>query len=102
MFLLCLQGFVLGTQEKQAGDKVDVKRVDNNSIVQLNKDDLQKPNPPTFNKSEDMAALTHLNEASVLFNLRDRYAANLIYVHISFSLIHINHYHTSLFCVSLS
>lgn len=37
-------------------------------------------NPPKFAKSEDMAALTNLNEASVLFNIKDRYYADLIYV----------------------
>ena len=37
-------------------------------------------NPPKFVKSEDMASLTNLNEASVLFNLKDRYLADLIYV----------------------
>jgi hypothetical protein len=37
-------------------------------------------NPPKFDKAEDMADLTHLNEASVIHNLRLRYASNLIYV----------------------
>jgi len=37
-------------------------------------------NPPKFDKVEDMADLTHLNEASVVNNLRLRYHSNLIYV----------------------
>ena len=37
-------------------------------------------NPSKFDKSEDMAELTYLNEASVLQNLRQRYQSNLIYV----------------------
>ena len=37
-------------------------------------------NPPKFEKIEDMANLTYLNEASVLYNLRARYGAGLIYV----------------------
>ena len=37
-------------------------------------------NPPKFEKIEDMANLTYLNEASVLYNLRSRYGAGLIYV----------------------
>jgi len=37
-------------------------------------------NPPKFDKVEDMADLTHLNEASVIHNLRLRYHSNLIYV----------------------
>ena len=37
-------------------------------------------NPPKFEKCEDMADLTYLNEASVLWNLKSRYQSNLIYV----------------------
>lgn len=37
-------------------------------------------NPPRFDKTEDMADLSYLNEASVLHNLRQRYFSNLIYV----------------------
>lgn len=37
-------------------------------------------NPPKFDKIEDMAMMTHLNEAAVLYNLKERYAAWMIYV----------------------
>ena len=37
-------------------------------------------NPPKFDKAEDMSTLMHLNESSMLSNLRDRYQSNLIYV----------------------
>lgn len=37
-------------------------------------------NPPKFEKVEDMADLTYLNDAAVLHNLRQRYYAKLIYV----------------------
>ena len=37
-------------------------------------------NPPKYDKIEDMAMMTHLNEASVLYNLKERYAAWMIYV----------------------
>lgn len=39
-------------------------------------------NPPKYTKTEDMANLTFLNEASVLFNLKDRYSSMMIYVNI--------------------
>lgn len=48
--------------------------------MKFNKDDIQKMNPPKFNKVEDMAELTCLNEASVLHNLKERYYSGLIYV----------------------
>lgn len=37
-------------------------------------------NPPQFDGVEDIAELTHLNEASVVNDLRSRYAAASIYV----------------------
>lgn len=42
--------------------------------------DIQQMNPPKYDLTEDMAMLTHLNEASVLYNLRRRYSAWMIYV----------------------
>ena len=46
----------------------------------VKKDDIQQMNPPKFEKCEDMADLTYLNDASVLHNLRSRYKDWLIYV----------------------
>ena len=46
----------------------------------LKRDELQEMNPPKFLMTEDMSNLTHLNDASVLFNLRARYCDMLIYV----------------------
>jgi len=46
----------------------------------VKKDQIEQMNPPKFEKIEDMANLTYLNEASVLYNLRARYGAGLIYV----------------------
>lgn len=37
-------------------------------------------NPPKFDRVDDIADLTFLNEAGVVHNLRLRYAAGLIYV----------------------
>ena len=37
-------------------------------------------NPTKFEKIEDMANMTYLNEASVLNNLRGRYTSGYIYV----------------------
>lgn len=48
----------------------------------IKKDAIQQMNPPKFEKIDDMANLTYLNEASVLYNLRARYSAGLIYVSI--------------------
>jgi hypothetical protein len=51
----------------------------------FSEDDLSKMNPPKFDKVDDIAELTHLNEASVIHNLRQRYDDKLIYVRFFFA-----------------
>lgn len=46
----------------------------------IKKEDSQQVNPPKFEKIEDMANLAFLNKASVLYNLRQRYCSDMIYV----------------------
>ena len=41
---------------------------------------LLKMNPPKFDRVDDIADLTFLNEASVVHNLRLRYGSGAIYV----------------------
>ncbi len=43
-------------------------------------DQLQQVNPPKMEKCDDMSNMTYLNDASVLWNLKSRYVAKLIYV----------------------
>lgn len=76
------QGFEAASIKEEKGDEVVVELVENGKKVSVNKDDIQKMNPPKFSKVEDMAELTCLNEASVLHNLRERYFSGLIYVSI--------------------
>src|ERR1700733_4422617 len=47
---------------------------------EVSSDALDKVNPTKFDKADDMAELTHLNEASVVHNLHTRYQSDLIYV----------------------
>ncbi|XP_078081485.1 myosin-4-like [Mustelus asterias] len=49
-------------------------------------------NPPKFDKIEDMVMMTHLNEASVLFNLKERYAAWMIYTYSGLFCVTVNPY----------
>lgn len=76
------QGFAAAAVIEEKGDEVTVEIQDTGKRQSFNKDDVQKMNPPKFNKVEDMAELTCLNEASVLFNLKERYYSGLIYVSI--------------------
>ena len=46
----------------------------------VKEDEIFPMNPPKYDKIEDMAMMTHLSEPSVLYNLKERYAAWMIYV----------------------
>lgn len=54
--------------------------------------DVSPVNPSTFDKVDDMSELTHLNEASVLYNLENRYREDLIYTYSGLFLVAINPY----------
>ena len=43
-------------------------------------DKVMQVNPPKMEKFDDVSNMTYLNEASVLWNLKARYVAKLIYV----------------------
>ncbi len=43
-------------------------------------DKVMQINPPKMEKFDDVSNMTYLNEASVLWNLKARYVAKLIYV----------------------
>lgn len=73
-------GFVAAGIKGERGDEVEVEISDTGKRTLVAKDDIQKMNPPKYNKVEDMADLTCLNEASVLHNIKDRYFSGLIYV----------------------
>lgn len=73
-------GFEPASLKEEMGEEAIVELVENGKKVKVNKDDIQKMNPPKFSKVEDMAELTCLNEASVLHNLKERYYSGLIYV----------------------
>lgn len=73
-------GFVSASIKGERGDEVEVEIMETGKRCHVPKDDLQKMNPPKFDKVEDMAELTCLNEASVLHNIKERYYSGLIYV----------------------
>uniref|UniRef100_A0A671T971 Myosin-11-like n=1 Tax=Sinocyclocheilus anshuiensis TaxID=1608454 RepID=A0A671T971_9TELE len=85
-------GFESASIKEERGDEVLVELVDNGKKITVNKDDIQKMNPPKFSKVEDMAELTCLNEASVLHNLRERYYSGLIYTYSGLFCVVVNPY----------
>ncbi|XP_038639473.1 myosin-9-like isoform X3 [Scyliorhinus canicula] len=85
-------GFEAASLKEEIGDEAVLELVENGKKVKVNKDDIQKMNPPKFSKVEDMAELTCLNEASVLHNLKERYYSGLIYTYSGLFCVVINPY----------
>uniref|UniRef100_A0A671VZL8 Myosin-7B n=1 Tax=Sparus aurata TaxID=8175 RepID=A0A671VZL8_SPAAU len=77
--------------KETSGDKVTVETKDGRTLT-VKDGDIQQMNPPKYDLIEDMAMLTHLNEASVLFNLRRRYAAWMIYTYSGLFCVTVNPY----------
>ncbi|XP_033337822.1 myosin heavy chain 10 isoform X2 [Megalopta genalis] len=86
------QGFVAAGIKGERGDEVEVEIAETGKRVHVAKDDIQKMNPPKYDKVEDMAELTCLNEASVLHNLKDRYYSGLIYTYSGLFCVVVNPY----------
>ncbi|KAJ8318328.1 hypothetical protein KUTeg_003419 [Tegillarca granosa] len=86
------EGFVAAEIQSSKGEEITVKTIDKLEHRTVKKDDIQQMNPPKFEKSEDMANLTYLNEASVLHNLRARYFSGIIYTYSGLFCVAINPY----------
>uniref|UniRef100_A0A6M2DP06 Putative myosin class v heavy chain n=1 Tax=Xenopsylla cheopis TaxID=163159 RepID=A0A6M2DP06_XENCH len=86
------QGFVAAGIKGEKGDELEVEIAETGKRQMVPKDDIQKMNPPKFDKVEDMAELTCLNEASVLHNIKDRYYSGLIYTYSGLFCVVVNPY----------
>ncbi|XP_031717902.1 myosin heavy chain, skeletal muscle, adult-like isoform X1 [Anarrhichthys ocellatus] len=83
--------YVKGKIRNQDGSNVTVD-TENGKLVTVHLDDIRPINPPKFDKLEDMALLTHLHEPAVLFNLKERYAAWMIYTYSGLFCVTVNPY----------
>ncbi|KAH7730716.1 myosin-9 [Aphelenchoides avenae] len=86
------EGFVAASVKEDDGETCTVEIVETGQRVKYSKDECQKMNPPKFDKVEDMADLTCLNEASVLHNLKERYYSDLIYTYSGLFCVVVNPY----------
>eukprot|EP00062_Callorhinchus_milii_P011011 gi/632956496/ref/XP_007893985.1/ PREDICTED: myosin-15 isoform X2 [Callorhinchus milii] len=71
--------------------KFTVETVDGRNLI-VKENGIQQMNPPKFDMIEDIAMLTHLNEASVLDNLRKRYSNWMIYTYSGLFCVAVNPY----------
>ncbi|KAG5272490.1 hypothetical protein AALO_G00166110 [Alosa alosa] len=84
--------YVKGTIKKKDGGKVVVETLETKEEKTVKEDEVFPLNPPKYDKIEDMAMMTHLNEASVLYNLKERYAAWMIYTYSGLFCVTVNPY----------
>ncbi|XP_040180455.1 myosin-4-like [Rana temporaria] len=83
--------YVKGLITAHDSGKVTVK-TDDGKDVTVKDSQVYPQNPPKYDKIEDMAMMTHLNEASVLYNLKERYAAWMIYTYSGLFCVTVNPY----------
>lgn len=83
-----MKGWVV---EELGGGRLLVQ-CDDGSQREADSESVDKVNPAKFDKADDMAELTHLNEASVVHNLHMRYQADLIYTYSGLFLVTVNPY----------
>ncbi|XP_034831934.1 myosin heavy chain, muscle isoform X20 [Maniola hyperantus] len=85
------EGFVQGEIKATKGDLVTVS-LPGGETKDFKKDLVGQVNPPKYEKCEDMSNLTYLNDASVLYNLKQRYYHKLIYTYSGLFCVAINPY----------
>ncbi|ORY24051.1 P-loop containing nucleoside triphosphate hydrolase protein [Naematelia encephala] len=94
------EGFLPGWIKSQTGEEGDpqstaeVVVASSGEVRRIPLYSLSPMNPPQFDGVEDIADLTHLNEASVINNLKTRYVAGSIYTYSGLFLISLNPYRT--------
>ncbi|MCI4375437.1 hypothetical protein PGIGA_G00109470 [Pangasianodon gigas] len=83
--------FLKGVLQSREGGKATVKTLCG-KVLTVKEDEIFPMNPPKFDKIEDMAMMTHLNEPAVLYNLKERYAAWMIYTYSGLFCVTVNPY----------
>ncbi|KAK0144617.1 Myosin-6 [Merluccius polli] len=83
--------YVKGKVTSRDGDKATVD-TENGKTITVKEIDVHPQNPPKFDKIEDMAMFTFLHEPAVLFNLKERYAAWMIYTYSGLFCVTVNPY----------
>ncbi|XP_074703615.1 myosin-1B-like [Strix aluco] len=85
------ESFVKGTVQSKESGKVTVK-TEGGETLTVKDDQIFSMNPPKYDKIEDMAMMTHLHEPAVLYNLKERYAAWMIYTYSGLFCVTVNPY----------
>ncbi|XP_076858203.1 myosin heavy chain, fast skeletal muscle-like [Brachyhypopomus gauderio] len=83
--------YLKGTLKSKEGGKATVETLCGKTLT-VKEDAIFPMNPPKYDKIEDMAMMTHLNEPAVLYNLKERYAAWMIYTYSGLFCVTVNPY----------
>uniref|UniRef100_A0A8C8J5F7 Myosin-7 n=1 Tax=Oncorhynchus tshawytscha TaxID=74940 RepID=A0A8C8J5F7_ONCTS len=83
--------FVKVSVTSREGDLVTVQ-TQNGKTLTFKDSQIMQQNPPKFDKIEDMAMLTYLHEPAVLYNLKERYTAWMIYTYSGLFCVTVNPY----------
>jgi len=86
------KGKIIESLEDGKKYKVKLNGFSDANVYESNK--VKKCNPPAFEKCDDMASLTYLNEPSILHNLKLRYNDDNIYTYSGLFLVAVNPYKT--------
>ncbi|XP_067333849.1 myosin-4-like isoform X2 [Channa argus] len=86
--------YVKAEIQDKADGRVTVNTIDDKvgETLTVRDDQVFPMNPPKFDKIEDMVMMTHLHEPAVLFNLKERYAAWMIYTYSGLFCVTVNPY----------
>ncbi|NXM23705.1 MYH1B protein, partial [Oxyruncus cristatus] len=85
------ESYVKSTIQSRESGKVTVK-TEGGETLTVKEDQVFSMNPPKYDKIEDMAMMTHLHEPAVLYNLKERYAAWMIYTYSGLFCVTVNPY----------
>ncbi|XP_044837247.1 myosin-1B isoform X2 [Mauremys mutica] len=85
------ESYVKSVIQSREGGKVTVKSEKGETLT-VKEDQVFSMNPPKYDKIEDMAMMTHLHEPGVLYNLKERYAAWMIYTYSGLFCVTVNPY----------
>ncbi|KAM6297636.1 myosin-1B-like isoform 2-T2 [Aegotheles albertisi] len=85
------ESYVKSTVQSRESGKVTVK-TEGGETLTVKDDQIFSMNPPKYDKIEDMAMMTHLHEPAVLYNLKERYAAWMIYTYSGLFCVTVNPY----------
>ncbi|XP_072043844.1 LOW QUALITY PROTEIN: unconventional myosin-XVIIIa-like, partial [Amphiura filiformis] len=92
-------GFAAAKRLKPEGDialpegRLRVRVEHNGEVLEIDEEDIEKTNPPQYDRAEDIATLLNLNESGALHTIRQRYGANLIHTFAGRNMVVVNPMH---------